>query len=134
MQAVIKCRLPIRLPVFLCPGMDSIPQGARDGGAVMSRDGRQISAPAISALPPSMVVGRKLLLHFPHSHTSVVVVFRQGRQKIAPAFSALPTSDLHGWRKCNRIVGTIVAMWVGRKLLHAFSALPTSMWVVFARS
>ena len=28
------------------------------------------------------------------------------------AFSALPTSDLHGWRKCNRIVGTILAMWV----------------------
>jgi len=49
------------------------------------------------------------------------------------AFSALPTSDLYGWRKCNRIVGTILAMWVGRKLLLAFSALPTSMWVVFRK-
>ncbi len=53
MQAIKKCRLPIRLPVFLCPGMDGqkiapcifctstipggrIPQGARDGDAVMS--------------------------------------------------------------------------------------------------
>jgi hypothetical protein len=37
------------------------------------------------------------------------------------------TSDLHGWRKCNRTVGTILAMVVGLKLLLAFSALPTSM-------
>jgi hypothetical protein len=61
------------MAVRLCPGMDCIPQRARDGGAVMSRDGlaencscnictstirggRQIFAPAISALPPSVVV------------------------------------------------------------------------------
>jgi hypothetical protein len=44
--------------------------------------------------------------------------------KIAPAFSALPTSDRHGWRKCNRIVGTILAMWVDRKLLLHFPHFP----------
>jgi len=49
--------------------------------------------------------------------------------KLLRAFSALPPSDLHGWRKCNRIIGTILAMAVGIKLLHAFSALPPSMAV-----
>jgi len=32
--------------------------------------------------------------------------------------SYLPTSDLHGWRKCSRIVGTILAMWVAGSLRH----------------
>jgi len=36
--------------------MSGIPQGAMEGGAVMSRDGRQIFAPAKSAFPPSMAV------------------------------------------------------------------------------
>ena len=36
-----------------------------------------------------------------------------GRLKIAPCIFRTPHSDLHGWRKCNRIVGTILAMWVG---------------------
>ena len=39
-------------------------------------------------------------------------------------FPALPTSDLHGWRKCNRIVGTILAVWVGLKLLLHFPHFP----------
>ena len=41
---------------FLCPGMDSIPQGARKAVRLCpGRTGRYL-APAISALPPSVVV------------------------------------------------------------------------------
>ncbi len=44
------------MPVRVCPWMDGMSQGARDGGATMYRmDGQKI-APAFSALPPSLAV------------------------------------------------------------------------------
>ena len=41
-------------------------------------------------------------------------------------FPNFPHLTIHGWGKCNRIVATILAMWVGGKVLPSFPALPTS--------